>query len=155
MDIFASVFLHMNTRETDTFLLTVVFNINIAVLSDRQLIHADLIAFGQVWIKITLARPAARVGDLAVSGDGGANSELDDATIDDRQDAGKAGAHGAGVMVGGHAKFGRTATKIFDFVCNCAWTSKPMTVRMSYLCILRVVLVGSVGLCVCHAVACS
>src|SRR5581483_648792 len=68
---------------------------------------------GQVGVKIILAREHDLARDLAVRRQSGPDRELDDFFVEHRQDAGKAGAHRAGVVIGRRAEAGRAAAEDF------------------------------------------
>ena len=110
MDILAGVLFHVNPGQAHPFGLIglvgliVERHVKIAVLGNRQLVHADLVTLGQIRIKIVLARPAAAGRDPAVGGQGGFEGILDHPFVEHRQDPGQAHAHRTGVVVGLGAK---------------------------------------------------
>ncbi len=77
-----------------------IADIQPAVVAQRQVVLADLVALGQVRVVIVLAVPLGEAGDLAVQGQGRLDGKLDRAAIHHRQRARHADAHRAGLRIG-------------------------------------------------------
>ena len=99
MDQFAGVFLHMDTGDTDAFGLAVDFDIEVAVLADRQVVLRSLEVFRQVRIIVVFAVEFAVRGNRAVQGDAGSDREFQHFFVQHRQHAGQAETHRANVRV--------------------------------------------------------
>ncbi len=95
----AGVFFEMHAAHANLFGAGSRVNQHPAVRRQRQFVLRDLIAFGQVGIKIILAREDVLALDLAIERQPHANGELDGAAVDHRQRARLAGADGANVAV--------------------------------------------------------
>src|SRR5258708_36580989 len=87
---FAGVFLQMQARDADAFFFTVNFDFEPAVRGQGQFELRDLVALGQVWIKIILAGKAGMLVNGAVEGPGGAHGHFDGALVKNRERAGEA-----------------------------------------------------------------
>ena len=111
MDVFPRVFLHVDAGEPDSLFPRLRLDVDISIEAERELILADLVTFGEVWIEIVFPRPAAGAGDFTMGGQPSANSELDNLFIEHRQDPGESHADRAGVLIGLHPKAGRTAAE--------------------------------------------
>ena len=98
-----------------------------AVVAQRQVVLADLVALGQVGIVVVLAVPLGEAGDLAVQGQGRLDGKLDRAAVHHRQRARHADAHRAGLRVGRAPNFVLHPQNILLSVSSCTWTSRPMT----------------------------
>ena len=84
-------------------------DLQVAVLTQRQLVLADLVAFGQVGIGVVLARKDRRLVDRAVERQPGADRRLHRRLVDDRQRARQRQAGGADARVGRRALVVRAA----------------------------------------------
>src|SRR5581483_10747172 len=93
------IFFHMNTGQADALGTFTNCDINVPVPGDGQLIHADLIPFGQIRVEIILARPAAVWRDLAMSCQRRAERVFHHTLVEDGEDAGHAEADRAGMIV--------------------------------------------------------
>ena len=82
-----------------------------AVVAERQIVLADLIALGQVGIVIVLAVPLGEGGDLAVQRHRGSQAQGEGLGVHHRQRAGHADADRAGLRVGGRAELGAAAAE--------------------------------------------
>ena len=83
------------------------------MFGDREFIHADLVAFGQIGIKIILACPTAGRRDLAVGCGRRTQGEFNNFFIQDGQYAWQAETHRTGLMIGLSTEPGGAATKYF------------------------------------------
>ena len=113
MDTLARVFFHVDARQAHLFGLPVVRYLHVTVFGDRQFVHADLIAFGQVGVEIILAGPAAGRRNRAVRGEGGPEREFYDLLVEDRQHAGQSQTHRAGMPIGVGTEARRTTAEDF------------------------------------------
>ena len=128
VDIFAGVFFHVDARQAHALRRAVQLDVDVAAGADRQLVLANLIALGQIRIKVILAGENARPRDFAMGRQTGFDGEFDDSFVQHRQNAGKTGAHRASVLRWARwPNWVEQPQKIFDSVSSWAWTSRPMT----------------------------
>ena len=111
MQALAGVVLHVQAGDADALLLAFGFDIQIARERQRQLVHRNLVALGQVGVEIVFARKTRVWLDFAVNGQRSAQSQLERAFIKHRQRPGQTEAHGAGIGIRRRAKFCRAAAK--------------------------------------------
>ena len=121
----------MEARDADAFRLAAVFNLKPAPRSEGQFVLGDLVALGQVGIKVVFPGEAGMLVDSAVQGQGRTYAHFDDASVEDRQRAGESEADGTRIGVGWIAKTRGASAEIFVLVRSWAWTSRPITA--SYL----------------------
>ena len=113
MDELAGIFFHVNAGDADALGLAVDFDFKMAVCGDGQLVLGNLIAFWQIRVEIVLAGEPARFFYGAMGGQRHFNGVVHHFSVQHRQYAGHAQAHGTGVGVGRRAKSGRTAAENF------------------------------------------
>ena len=70
MDQLAGVLLQVNPGDADALEAAVDLNVQVAVLRQGQLVLGDLVALGQIGVKIVLAGEDRLRGDAAVGGQG-------------------------------------------------------------------------------------
>jgi hypothetical protein len=87
VQVFARIFFHMNARQAHAALFALQHKLDVATLADRSIKLADLIALGQVWVKVVLARKLTAHRNLAATRQAHAQRKLDGATIEHRQRA--------------------------------------------------------------------
>jgi len=110
----AGVFFEMRANDADLLGLETTFRIadfQVAVVAERQVVLADLIALGQVGIVILFAVPLGEFGDLAIQRDCRLQPQLERATIHHRQRARHADAQRASLRVGRGAEFRAASAK--------------------------------------------
>lgn len=112
----ARIFLQVQAGDTDPFGLTVHFDIDPAVQTDRLVILRDLIRFGRIGVKIVLAVELADIADGAVQRHGCFHRVFHRLAVQHRQHAGMTKTDGTGVRIGRSAKFCGAAAKILDLV---------------------------------------
>ena len=99
----ARVFLEVGADDADPLgreLALGVGDLQPAVVAQRQVVLADLVALGQVGIVVILAVPLGGAGDPAVQRQGRLDRKLDRAAVHHRQHARHADAHRAGLRIG-------------------------------------------------------
>jgi hypothetical protein len=113
-----------------------IIHIQPTVAAQRILVLADLVALGQVGIKIVLAGKEAELANRTAESQPGLEGEFYRARIDHRQAARQGHAHRADVCVGlgsgvtangGVLVNHRARTKHLGTGDGSAWTSRPMT----------------------------
>ncbi len=108
----ARILLHMQAGDADPLgHLAVGLNIHIAARNDRVLVLADLIALGQVGVKIVLPVKARIVVHLPVDAEPGLHRLLDATLVQHRQHARKGRVNQADMAVRLLAERGRRAGK--------------------------------------------
>src|SRR6185295_14900481 len=123
MDIFSSIFLEVQTRNRNLLYLpfdrvtsVIAFGghyLELAVCGKWPVVLRDLIALGQVWIEVVLARKNRLVVDAKTKSQRRARAQFHRATIQHRQRARQTQADRASVFVGLVAKARRAATENF------------------------------------------
>ena len=103
---FPGVFLHVNPRDADLFAGVAHLDMDKSVLGDGKFVLGNLIALGQIRIKIVLAGKPAFPVDLAVGGHGHAQGKVHHLFVEHRQYARHPQTNRAGVRVGGRTEFG-------------------------------------------------
>ena len=73
-------------------------------VGQRQLVHGNLVALGQVGVEIIFAREAGALLHVAVERERGPQGEFERFLVQHRESAGQAEAHGAGVGIGSIAE---------------------------------------------------
>src|SRR4051812_8799055 len=111
MDVLSRVLFHVDTREAYPFRAFADIDVEMAMLTERQLVLADLIALRQIGIEVIFSREAAVRGDSALRCQTHADGELDDSFIQHREHSGKTHADGAGVVVRRIAEARRAAAE--------------------------------------------
>ncbi len=100
MDGLARVFLEVRPGNADTLLIAVrIADEQFAVLDDRQLILADLVALGQVRIEVVLAGEYRTRRDRRVNGESELRGHAHNFGVQNRQDAGIAEVDQAGLGI--------------------------------------------------------
>src|SRR5437899_11182325 len=112
---FAGVFLEMQPGDPDAFFFAVDFDFEPAAGGQRQFELRDLIALGQIGIKIIFAGEAGVLVNGAVDGERGAHGHFDRALVENRESAGQAEANRADVGIGRIAETRGTAAENFRF----------------------------------------
>ena len=110
----AGVFFQMGADDADLLRLDAslgIADLQPAVVAERQIVLADLIALGQVGIVIVLAVPLGERGDLAVQRHGGPQASSKASAVHHRQRAGHADADRAGLRVGRRAELRAAAAE--------------------------------------------
>ena len=126
----AGVFFEVGADDADPLgrkLALGIADLQPAVVAQRQVVLAGLVALGQVGIVVVLAVPLGEAGDLAVQGQGRLDRKLDRAAVHHRQRARHADAHGAGLRIGRAPNCVLQPQNILLSVSSCTWTSRPMT----------------------------
>ena len=100
----ASVLFHVDAGEADALVLTVHGDLDIAVLSDRQIVLGDLVGLGEVRVEIILAVELAELRNRAVGGQPGLDGVFQHLFVQDRQRPRQAEADWANVAVWRAAK---------------------------------------------------
>ena len=110
-----SIFLHVDTGQTDTFLLAIHIDVYPAMLDDWQVILGRLPVLRQVRIVVVLAVELAVFVDGAIRRETCLDGKLDDALVDGRQYARQAQADRADMRVLLSAESRGTAAEDFRF----------------------------------------
>ena len=148
VNVFASIFFHMDAGQSNAFGDPVRSDIDVAVGADRELVLADLIAFRQIGIKVIFSRQTARASDFTVRRKSRPNREFHRFLVQNRQDAREPHAHRTSVLVRGLAELGRAAAEDFRFGQELGVnfeTNHGFIVHRSY----------KLGFFLCHSVDCS
>mgnify|MGYP000110740932 CR=1 FL=1 len=111
MNQLASIFLHMDTGQTDAFLLACNIDIDPAMLDDWQIILGRLPVLRQIRIVVVLAVEFAERQDVAMQGQAGFDGIMQYFFIEYGQDAGQGDIDGVGLDVGFGAERRRAAGK--------------------------------------------
>ncbi len=112
MQALARVLFHVQPGDADSFCLAIRSgHVDPSVLGDRLVVLRDLVALGQVGIKIILPGKNRPLAHLAVDGQRGQRGELDGLRVEHRQRAGQSQANGADVGVRRRAKVIGAAAK--------------------------------------------
>src|SRR4051812_39233352 len=81
----AGVVLHVDTRDSDALRRTLHRDIGPAMLAERFIVLRDLVALGQVGVKIILAGEAGMRPDLAVERERGLDRQFHRGAVQDRK----------------------------------------------------------------------
>ena len=131
MHAFAGVFFQMRANDADLLGGEAAFGVadlKMAVVAERQIILADLIALRQVGIIIILAVPLRRRRDLAIERDGRLEPQRKASRFITGSEPGIPMHTGHVWVFGGAPNFVLQRQNNFVRVSNCTWTSKPMIV---------------------------
>ena len=113
MNIFARVVFHMDACNAHALDAPVHVYFKVAVLADGQLELRNLVARGQVGIKIVFTRKNGACIDGAIGGQANQGGKMNGLPIGNRQCAGHARAHFANIGVGGLPKCCGAGTEQF------------------------------------------
>jgi hypothetical protein len=91
----AGVFFEVNADYADPLCAILLFQVQAAVVTERQIVLADLIILGQVGIVVVLAVPFRERSDLAIEGQRRLEGQVERPAIHDGQRAGQPAADGA------------------------------------------------------------
>ena len=89
----------MQTRNANALACALNVDLDPTTGRERQLVHGDLIAFGQIGIKVVLARETRARLYVQVQGQRGAQRELHRTPVKDREGSGQPEAYRAGIRV--------------------------------------------------------
>ena len=112
---FARVFFHMGAGYVDGFDVVADHDFQLAVLHNRQVQLADLVAFGQVGIEIVLAIKHVFLVDLGIQRQAELNRFFHHFAVHHRQRAGQRAFHHASMRVRLGAEGGTRAAENFGF----------------------------------------
>ena len=113
VEAFAGVVFHVQTCDADALLCAPDLDFESARGGKGKLVHRDLVALGQVGVKVILARKSRARLNLASDGERRAQSQLQRALIQHWQGPRQPQTHGTGVGIRGSAEFGRAAAECF------------------------------------------
>jgi len=100
VQILRGVVLEVQPRDADALDPAFVLDFEVAAGGQRQFVHGNLVAFGQVGIKIVFSGEAGEFLDIQLQGQRRADAQLDRAFVQHRQCAGQAQTDGASVRIG-------------------------------------------------------
>ena len=100
----AGILFHVNAGDADAQGPAVDLDVQVPVGGDGQLVLRDLVALGQVGVKVVFAGEAAFRFDGAVGCQGHFDGVVHHLSVQHRQHAGHSQAHRTGVAVGGGAE---------------------------------------------------
>ena len=107
----ARVVFHVQARDADALLLALDFDLDPARERQRQLVHRNLVALGQIGIEIVLARKARARLNRAVDRQRRAQRQLQRPLVQHRQRPRQPQAHGTRIRIRRGAEFRRAAAK--------------------------------------------
>jgi hypothetical protein len=101
----------MQARDADAFLYALMLDFDPASRCERKLVLRDLVALGQVWVKVILARETGVIADGAMQRQGSAHGHFDGAFVQDRQCSGQSEAYRANIGIRRIAEARRAAAE--------------------------------------------
>jgi hypothetical protein len=113
MKTLASVFFHVDAGDSNALSAASTGDFDIAVLGKRLIVLRNLVALGEVWIEVILAREDRVLADLAVERHGREYRELYCLPIQHGQGTRQAETHRADIGVRGISELGRAAAEDF------------------------------------------
>ena len=126
MDQLAGILFHMDAGDTDgLWLLPIHLDLDAAMLTDRQLELGDLVALGQVRVKIILAGKAVFPVDGRIGGQAELDGRFHHLPVEHRQRAGHTQADRAGMGVGRRTELGGTAAENLAFGLHLGMDFQP------------------------------
>ena len=111
MDALARIVFHMDASDSDALGRSVHRNVDPAVLGQRLLVLGDLVALGQIGIKVILAGKAGNRADATVERQRGLNRQFDGSRVQHRQGARQTQADRTNIAVWFRAETGGAAAK--------------------------------------------
>src|SRR5262249_10614749 len=110
---FAGVVFHVHASDADAPLCSVDGDIDVATFGHWLIVLRNLVALGQVGVKVVLAGEPGKGAHLAVQRKRAANGQFDGHTVQDRQRARQSEANRADVGIGRRAETGGASAKDF------------------------------------------
>ena len=111
MNVLTGVFLDVNAGQANSFLSSIDLDVDITTSAYGQFVLANLIALGQIGIKIVFTSKDARRCDRAVGSQACFDCKLNDLFVEHRQNSRKSGAYRAGVLIRFATELGRTTAE--------------------------------------------